>query len=139
MQRMPFVLRVIGGILAFLGLMSIGAFFLVPEGAQMDMSTPHIALNVGTSAVLIVTGLGLVLGARWSWPLALALSVAFIVFGVYASVQPGDITSPGATQFIGIVVFVIPGVLFLSALLMRSSRRWFRERPGRPDEPPAAA
>src|SRR4051794_26285805 len=88
MQRMPFVLRVIGGILAFLGLMSIGAFFLVPEGAQMDMSTPDIALNVGTSAILIATGLGLVLGARWSWPLALALSVAFIVFGVYASVQP---------------------------------------------------
>ena len=94
MQRMPFVLRVIGVILAFLGLMNIGAFFLVPEGAQMDMTAPDIAWNVGASALLIVTGLGLVLGARWSWPLALALSVAFIVFGVYLSAQPGDITSP---------------------------------------------
>ena len=55
MQRMPFVLRVIGGILAFLGLMNIGAFFLVPEGAQMDTSAADIAWNVGTSAVLVVT------------------------------------------------------------------------------------
>ena len=130
MQRMPFVLRVIGGLLAFLGLMNIGAFFLVPEGAQMDTSAADIAWNVGTSAVLVVTGLGLVLGARWSWPLALVLSVAFIVLGVYLSAQPGDITSPGATQFIGTVVLAIPGALFLWALLMRSSRRWFRDRPG---------
>ncbi len=135
MQRMPFVLRVIGGILALLGLMNIGAFFLVPEGAQMDTSAADIAWNVGTSAVLVVTGLGLVLGAKWSWPLALVLSVAFIVLGVYLSAQPGDITSPGATQFIGTVVLVIPGTLFLWALLMRSSRRWFRERPGRPGVP----
>jgi peptidoglycan/LPS O-acetylase OafA/YrhL len=127
---MPFALRVIGGILAFLGLMNIGAFFLVPGGAQMDTSAPDIAWNVGTSAVLVVTGFGLLLGAKWSWPLALALSVAFIVLGVYLSAQPGDITSPGATQFIGVVVLIIPGALFLWALLMRRSRRWFRDSPG---------
>jgi len=126
------VLRLIGGILAFLGLMNIGAFFLVPEGAQMDMTAPDIAWNIGTSALLVVTGLGLVLGARWAWPVALALSVAFIVLGMYLSAQPGDITSPGATQFIGTVVLVTPGALFLWALLMRSSRRWFRDRPGPP-------
>ena len=130
MQRMPFVLRVIGGIFVFIGLMNIAAFFFVPEGAQMDTDAPDMAWNIGTSAVLVVTGFGLVLGARWSWPLALALSIAFIVFGVYLSLQPGDITSPGATQIIGTVVLVIPGALFLWALLMRRSRRWFRDRAG---------
>ena len=128
MQRMPFVLRVVGGILAFFGLMNILAFFLVPEGAEIDMSAAFIAWNVGTSTVLIVTGFGLVLGARWSWPLALAVSVAFIVFGVYLTAQPGDITSPGADQFIGIVVLIIPGGLFLWAVLTRASRRWFSDR-----------
>ena len=130
MQRMPFVLRVIGGILAFIGLMNIAAFVFVPEGAQMDANTADIAWNVGTSAVLIVAGFGLVLGARWSWPLALVLSVGFIILGAYLAAQPGDITSPGATQFIGTVVLIIPGALFLWALLMRRSRRWFRDRPG---------
>jgi hypothetical protein len=127
---MPFVLRVIGGILAFFGLLNIVAFFLVPDGAEMDVSAGNIAWNVGTSAVLVVTGFGLLLGVKWSWLLALALSVAFIVLGVYLAAQPGDITSPGATQFIGVVVLIIPGTLFLWALLMRRSRRWFRDSPG---------
>lgn len=132
---MPFVLRLIGGILAFLGIMNVFAFFFVPEGAQIDTTVPDIAWNVGTSIALVVTGLGLVLGARWSWPLALALSVALIGFGVFLSAQPGDITSPGA-QIVGAVVLLIPGTLFLWALLMPSSRRWFLDRPGRLGDPP---
>ena len=97
MQRMPFVLRVMGVILAFLGLMNIGAFFLVPEGAQMDMTAPDIAWNIGTpAALLVVTGLGLVLGAGWAWPVALALSVAFIVLGMYSRRSPA--TSPARGQ-----------------------------------------
>jgi len=137
MQRMPFVLRVIGGLLAFIGLMNIASLLFVPEGAQMDTTTADIAWNVGTSAVLIVTGFGLVLGAKWSWPLALVLSVAFVILGVYLSLQPGDITSPGASQIVGVGVLLIPGALFLWALLTPSSRRWFRDRPGRPGDPAA--
>jgi drug/metabolite transporter (DMT)-like permease len=139
MQRMPFVLRVIGGILAFLGIMSVLAFFLVPEGAQMDMTASDIAWNVGTAIVLVVTGFGLVLGARWSWPLAVALAVTFMVLGVYLAAQPGDITSPGATQFVGVFVLLVPGALLLWALLTPSSRRWFRQRPARVHEPPPIA
>jgi hypothetical protein len=138
MQRMPFVLRVIGGILAFFGLTNVLSFFLLPEGAEVDVSTAVIAWTVGTSVVLVVTGFGLVLGARWSWPLALAVSAAFIVFGVYLSAQPGDITSPGADQFIGVVVLIIPGALFLWALLTRASRRWFSNRTGRSAESEAS-
>jgi peptidoglycan/LPS O-acetylase OafA/YrhL len=134
MHRMPFVLRVIGGILAFLGITNVLAFFFVPEGAQIDTTAPDAAWNVGTSTVLVVTGLGLVLGARWSWPLALALSVAFIGFGLFLSAQPGDMTSPGA-QIVGAVVLLLPGALFLWALLMPSSRRWFLDRAGQLDDP----
>jgi hypothetical protein len=115
--------------------MNVLAFFLVPEGAQIDMTDPDVAGTSGRPPFSSSLDSDWCSARGGLWPLALALSVAFIGFGLFLSTQPGDITSPGA-QIVGAVVLLIPGTLFLWAVVMPSSRRWFLDRPGRLDDPP---
>src|SRR5580765_8456591 len=123
-DRAPFRLKVVGGLLAVVGIITvIGA-----TDMQTDMTGSEVIWNLAVGCVLIVVGAGLCLDARWAWPIALLLAACVIALGFYLLAQPGDITNPGA-PIVALVMLIIPGFLMVLTIVTPRSVRWFLRRP----------
>ena len=122
-DRAPFRLKVVGGVLAVVGIITvIGA-----TGVQTDMTGSEVAWNITVGCLLSVVGAGLCLDARWAWPIAVLVAASAIALGFYLLSQPGDITNPGA-PIVAFIVLVIPGVLLVLTIVTPRSVRWFLRR-----------
>ena len=122
-DRAPFRLKVVGGVLAVVGIITvIGA-----TGVQTDMTGSEVAWNITVGCLLSVVGAGLCLDARWAWPIAVLVAASAIALGFYLLSQPGDITNPGA-PIVAFIVLIIPGVLLVITIATPRSVRWFLRR-----------
>jgi len=118
-DRAPFRLKVVGGVLAVLGIITV-----IGATGGSDMTKSEMAWNVAIACLLIVVGAGLCLDARWAWPIALLVAASAIGFGFYLLAQPGDITNPGA-PIVVLTILLIPGVAMALTLVTPRSMRWF--------------
>ncbi len=119
-ERPPRYLRLAGAILAvwFIG------------GTLLDASSPGAVrtINVAVAAWGGIAGIGLALGQRWAWFLALGVAGFELLVGALIIVQGPDITNPSSVM-VGIYFAVIPGLLLVAALFSARTLRWLRKRP----------
>jgi peptidoglycan/LPS O-acetylase OafA/YrhL len=121
-DRAPFRLKVVGGVVAVLGITTV-----IGATGGSDITKSEMAWNVATACLLIAVGAGLCLDARWAWPIALLVAASAIGLGFYLLAQPGDITNPGAPIVI-LTILLIPGVAVVLTLVTPRSVRWFLRR-----------
>jgi peptidoglycan/LPS O-acetylase OafA/YrhL len=124
-ERAPFRLKVVGSVLAVVGIISV-----IGATGGYDMTKSEAAWNIAIACLLIVVGAGLCLDARWAWPIALLVAASAIGLGFYLLAQPGDITNPGA-PIVSFVILIIPGLLLVLTIVTPRSVRWFLGRSGR--------
>jgi hypothetical protein len=135
-QPIPTSLRVAGGVLLFLGVLSLLELFLpLPEGVGHGKSGSDIAWSVGTSALLTFAGGGLLARARWAWPFAMVIAIAAVGFPAYEFLRPHDIVTL-AMDAGTFALILLPGISLLSALVRPRSIRWFRGALAQPSAGP---
>jgi hypothetical protein len=121
-QTPPGYLRAAGAILAlwFIG-GTLVEYLSLPHGSVTTMSV-IVALLGGAS------GLGLVVGWKWSWFTSLGLALVGLIDSWTVILQVWDI-SQSEVITVGMIVLFVRSVLLLAALLVPRSMRWLRRRP----------
>ena len=113
----PVYLRVVGGTMLAWGLLGVQLL------RNSDTATGWWwALAI----VFVVGGLGLLLGRRWGWPLALLEAITNLAVGIF------EVASRRADPVIATYILqIIPSGLALWALCTPRSLAWLRASPGR--------
>jgi hypothetical protein len=110
-----------------IGLIPLGVGVLgLLATVETSSGTEYSWIDWAFGPALIGIGLGLLFSQRWAWALALLAGAGGIVLGVLAATSPGDIAAPGA-QIVGVVVFLLPGLVLLGTLLQPRTLRWLRQ------------
>ena len=105
--------------------LGVGALGLLAT-VETESGTGYSWIDWAFGPALIAIGLGLLSSQRWAWALALLAGAGGVVVGVQGARTPGDITAPFA-QIVGVVLFLLPGLVLLGTLLQPRTLRWLRQ------------
>ena len=106
-------------------LLGVGALGLLATG-ETSSGTAYSWIDWAFGPALIGIGLALLFSQRWAWALALLAGAGGVVLGVLAATSPGYIAAPGA-QIVAVILFLLPGLALLGALLQPRTLRWLRQ------------